>query len=206
MQRRKIQDHLQSPCWQINACHNNLSSRFLLCLYEILCLYGMFKWAYLSAFHHFLCYLFHHSQLPIVYPNKPSITSGSNINTFCSKGQAEFLAPGFSVALTRFTDADHARCVRTRHSVSVYLILHNSVAISWGYRKQTITSIHSTSNEITALHKSVTKTLLLWQLLTAMGFPPLSFTPIYKDNQGTIKLYPLTDTVWHYTVKFPGSQ
>jgi hypothetical protein len=37
-----------------------------------------------------------------------------------------------------------------------------------------------------------------------MGFHPLSFTPIYEDNQGTIKLictHRLTDTVQHYAVK-----
>jgi hypothetical protein len=59
-------------------------------------------------------------------------------------------------------------------------------------------------SEIMALHKGASKTLLLCQLLTGMGFPPTSSTPIFEDNQGTIKLirtHRLTDTVCHFAVK-----
>jgi len=87
-----------------------------------------------------------------MYPNNASITPGGSINTFWSKGQAEYLSPDFGDALTAFTDADHAHCLCTRRSVSVYFI-HNPVIISWGCKKQPITSIHSTGSEITALHK-----------------------------------------------------
>jgi hypothetical protein len=160
-----------------------------------------------SALHHCLCYLYHHPHLPIMYPTKAPSTPGGSINTFWSKGQAEYLSPEFGDTLAAFTDADHARCLRTRRSVSVYFILHNSVIISWGCKKQPITSIHSTGSEITALHKGASKTLLIRQLLTAIGYPPTTSTPIFEDNQGTIKLirtHRLTDTVRHYAVKLLG--
>jgi hypothetical protein len=102
-----------------------------------------------------------------MYPNNASTTPGGSINTFWSKGQAVYLSPDFGDALTALTDADHARFLRTRRSVSVYFILHNSVIISWRCKKQPITSINSTGSEITALHKGASKTLLIRKLLTA---------------------------------------
>jgi len=139
------------------------------------------------ALHYCLCYLYHHPHLPIMYPNNASTTPGGSINIFWCKGQAEYLSPDFGDPLTAFTEANHACCLLTR-SVSVYLILHNSVIISWGCKKQPITSIHTTGSEITALHKGASKTILVRQLLTTIGFLPSSSTPIFEDNQGTIKL------------------
>jgi hypothetical protein len=155
-----------------------------------------------DALHHCLCYLYHHPHLPIMYPSTPRPTQ--QIQTFWSKGQAEYLSPDFGDELATFTDADHARCLRTRRSVSVYYILYNSVVVSWGCKKQPITSIHSTGSEIMALHKGASKTILLRSFLASIGFPLIASTPIYEDNQGTIKLvrtHRLTDTVRHYAVK-----
>jgi hypothetical protein len=141
-----------------------------------------------EALHHCLCYMFHHPHLPIMYPRTPTTTPPCPLRTFWSKGHAEYLSPDFGDDLATFTDADHARCLRTRHSVSIYYILHNTVVISWGCKKQPVTSILSTSSEITALHNGASKTLLLHQLLTSIGLPLSTSTPIYEVNQGTIKL------------------
>jgi hypothetical protein len=91
-----------------------------------------------SALHHCLCYLYHHPHLPIMYPNKWISTSGGSMHPFWSKGHAEYLSPDFGDDLTAFTDADHAHCLHTHHSVLVYFILHNSVIVSWGFKKQPI--------------------------------------------------------------------
>jgi len=157
-----------------------------------------------EALHHCLCYLYHHPHLPILYPANIVKSNNTSLQTFWSKGHAEYLPPDLGDELTTFTDADHARCLRTRRSVSVYYILYNTVLVSWGCKKQPVTAIHSTGSEITALYKGASKTLLLRTFLSSIGFPIPSSTPIYEDNQGTIKLirtHRLTDTVRHYAVK-----
>jgi hypothetical protein len=157
-----------------------------------------------DALHHCLCFLFHHSHLPIMYPANIVKQSHPNLQTFWSKGHAEYLSPDLGDKLVNFTDADHACCLRTHRSVSIYFILYNNVIISWGCKKQPVTVIHSTGSEITALYKGASKTLLLRNFLNSIGFPITTSTPIYEDNQGTIKLirtHRLTDTICHYAVK-----
>ena len=56
-----------------------------------------------SALHNCLCYLFHHPHLPIMYPSTAPSTPGGSINTFWSKGQAEYLSPEFGDTLAAFT-------------------------------------------------------------------------------------------------------
>jgi hypothetical protein len=46
---------------------------------------------------------------------------------------------------TIFADADHARCLRTRRSISAYFILYNGVLVSWACKKQPVTALHSTA-------------------------------------------------------------
>jgi len=112
-----------------------------------------------EALHHTLCYLYHHSHLPIMYPAKPTTPKGNALQTFWAKGHAEYLSSDCGDELATFADADHARCLRTRRSISAYFILYNGVLISWACKKQPITAIHSTASEITALHKGATKTI-----------------------------------------------
>jgi hypothetical protein len=139
-----------------------------------------------------------------MYPAKPTSFTGDDLQIFWSKGHAEYLSSDCGDKLTTFTDADHARCLRTRRSVSAYFLLYNGVVISWGCKKQPITALHSTGSEITALHKGATKTVLLRSSLQSIGFPLHSASLTFEDNQGTIKLIctnRLTDTVRHHVVK-----
>jgi hypothetical protein len=157
-----------------------------------------------EALHHTLCYLHHHSHLPIMYPAKSTTPTGDALQTFWSKGHAEFLSSDFGDELTTFTDADHARCLQTRRSTSAYFILYNGILVSWACKKQPITALHSTGSETTALHKGATKTILLRSFLQSVGFPLTSASPTYENNQGTIKLIctnRLTDTVRHHAIK-----
>jgi hypothetical protein len=64
-----------------------------------------------EALHHTLCYLYHHSHLPIIYPAKPTTPTGNALQTFWAKGHAEYLSSDCSDELATFADADHARCV-----------------------------------------------------------------------------------------------
>jgi hypothetical protein len=104
-----------------------------------------------DALHQALCYLYHHPHLPIMYPSKPTKQGGDCISTFWGKGQGEYLSSEYRDNLATFSDADHARCLRTRRSISAYFILYNGVIISWSCKKQLRTALHSTGSEFTAL-------------------------------------------------------
>ena len=157
-----------------------------------------------DALHHTMCYLYHHKHVPIMYPRKPLKQGGAALSTFWKNGQAEYLSADFGDELATFTDADYARCIRSRRSTSSFVILFNGVAVSWGCKKQLKTALHTCASEVNALFKGAHKTCLLRAFLTSLGLNLSSPTPIFEDNQGTIKLIKtsrLSDTVRHNAIK-----
>jgi hypothetical protein len=115
------------------------------------------------------------------------------------------LLPGdYGNGLATFADADFARCLCTRHSVSTNFHLLNGVIISWSCKKQPVTALHSSGAELTSLHRAGFKSSLLQSFLTSIGNPLIAPAVIFEDNQGTIKLIRtqrLTNTVCHHDVK-----
>ncbi len=95
-----------------------------------------------------MCYLFHHPHLPIMYSSKRILDNKSTLQIQWTRGFAEFLPGEYGDGLATFADADHARCLRSRHSVSSHFQLLNGVLVSWGCKKQPTTSLHSTSAEL----------------------------------------------------------
>jgi hypothetical protein len=157
-----------------------------------------------DALHLTMCYLCHHPHLPIMFPSKQLKQNGTVMQSFWDTGKAEYLSPELGDELSTFTDADHARCLHTRHSTSVFFILFNGVVVSWSCKKQLQTALHSTGSEITTLHRGAFKTVLLCTFLQSIGIYLCGPTPTYEDNQGTIKLVRtnrLTDTVRSHAVK-----
>jgi hypothetical protein len=73
-----------------------------------------------EALHLTMCYLYHHPHLPIMYLNKPYKLSNSSLQTRWRTGFAEFLPGDYGDGLATFADADFARCLRTRRSVSAH--------------------------------------------------------------------------------------
>jgi hypothetical protein len=141
-----------------------------------------------EALHLTLCYLYHHPHLPIMYSSQQMNTSGSSLQTFWSKGHAEYLSADIGDGLSTFTDADHARDLRTRRSVSCHFIFLNRVLISWGCKKQPITALHSTGAEVTSLHRGSQKSKIIYNFLASIGLPLSGPYLLFEDNQGTIKL------------------
>jgi hypothetical protein len=45
-----------------------------------------------EALHHTMCYLYHHQHIPIMYPAKPTTPTVDALQTFWSKGHAEYLS------------------------------------------------------------------------------------------------------------------
>ncbi len=157
-----------------------------------------------DALHQTLCYLYHHPHLPIMYPSKPMKHGGDCLSTFWGRGQGEYLSSEYGDDLATYSDADHARCLRTRRSVSAFFILYNGVLVSWSCKKQLRTALHSTGSELTALWRGAFKTRLLRDFLQSIGIHLSTPSPTFEDNQGTINLIRsqrLTDTVRHHAVK-----
>ena len=62
-------------------------------------------------------------------------------------GHGLLFSSDFSLALTTFADAGHARCLDTRHSTTGWCILLGSSPISWKCKKQDRDSKSSTEVE-----------------------------------------------------------
>ncbi len=132
-----------------------------------------------EALHLTMCYLYHHPHLPIMYSSHHFNTSGASLQTFWGKGHAEYLSADFGDGLSTFTDADHARDLHSRQSVSCYFIFLNKVLISWGCK-------NSTGAEVTSLHHGGQKSKILYSFLDSIGLPLSGPCLLFEDNQGTI--------------------
>jgi len=157
-----------------------------------------------QALHLTMCYLYHHPHLPIMYPSKNYKSGGNSLQMHWKMGFSEYLPGDCGDGLATFADADFARCLRTRRFVSAHFHLLNGVLVSWGCKKQPVTTLHSSGAELTSLHRAAFKSTLLQSFMTAIGKSFVSPCTIFEDNQGTIKLIRtqrLTDTVRHHDVK-----
>jgi hypothetical protein len=83
-------------------------------------------------------------------------------------GFAEYLPGDYGDGLATFADADFARCLCSRRSVSASFHLLNGVIVSWSCKKQPITTLHSSGAELTSLHRAGFKVLCYNH-----SFPPL---------------------------------
>jgi len=139
-----------------------------------------------------------------MYPSRPYKTTVKTLQTHWLTGFAEYLPGDYGDGLTTFADADFARCLCSRHSVSASFHLLNGVIVSWSCKKQPITTLHSSGAELTSLHRAGFKSSLLQSFLPAIGKSLQAPAVLFEDNQGTIKLIRtqrLTDTVQHHDVK-----
>jgi hypothetical protein len=157
-----------------------------------------------EALHLTMCYLFHHPHLPIMYPSKPMKTSSAALQTHWKHGFAEYLSSDFGDGLVSFADADFARDLRSRRSVSSHFQLLNGVVVGWGCKKQPVTSLHSCGAELHSIYRAGFKCDMIQRFLASIGHSLTSPSLLFEDNQGTIKLLQtnrLTDTVRHHDVK-----
>jgi hypothetical protein len=165
-----------------------------------------------QALDHTTSYLYFKHHLPILYPHYP--LSKSALAMHWAKGSAEFLLPEYGTMLINSADADHARDIRDRRSISsneygTMLInsadadhahdirdirsissnLHklNGVIVSCKSKKQATPTLHSTGSEIVSLTDGVKKTNHLRDFMASIGYPSDDPTPTFEDNQGIIQ-------------------
>jgi len=128
-------------------------------------------------------YLYHHPHMPIIYPRHA--IKDTPLKCHFSKGIAEVVQQT-NTTLTNHNDADLARDIQDRRSVTCTIHTINTVAVSWKCKKQTQTALHSNGAEIRALQSGVKTTLHIRQFMATIGHPITHPTPTYEDNQATI--------------------
>nr|GEU83099.1 hypothetical protein [Tanacetum cinerariifolium] len=110
-----------------------------------------------------------------------------------------------SVALTAFTDVDHAGCQDTRRSTSGSLQFLGERLISWSSKRKKSAAISSTEAEYIALSGCCAQILWMRSQLTdyGLGFNKI---PMYCDNKNVLEIYmqefSATATVHHHSIRF----
>ena len=135
------------------------------------------------ALNHLLCYIYHHPHLPLMYR---SGTNKANLQSYTVKGHAEILDPDKYQGLMTYTDADLARDLRCRRSVSSNIVEYNGTAVAWGSHKQTVPGTCTNITETTSIYKGVKRTLEIRRFLESMNDSVSGPTPVFEDNQATI--------------------
>ncbi|GKF25381.1 hypothetical protein Tco_0081275 [Tanacetum coccineum] len=92
-----------------------------------------------------------------------------------------------SIALTAYTDVDHAGCQDTRRSTSGSMQLLEDRLVSWSSKRQKSAAISSTEAEYIALSDYCAQVLWMRSQLTdyGLGFNKI---PMYCDNKSAITL------------------
>ena len=140
-----------------------------------------------DALHLTMCYLYHHPHSPIMYPSKPFKFGSKSLQAHWRTGFAEYLPGDHSDGLACFAGADFAQCLHTRRSGSAHFHLLNGVVVSWGCKKQPVTSLHSSGAELTSLHWAGFKSSLLQAFMSSIGKSFTSPCTIFEDNQGRVQ-------------------
>ena len=93
-----------------------------------------------------------------------------------------------SLALIGASDADWAGCPVTKRSTSGFVFTLAGGPVSWMSKRQSQTALSSCEAEYIALNAATKEALWLRNLLTELGFPRRTPTPIMVDNAAAVEL------------------
>ena len=85
-----------------------------------------------------------------------------------------------------YMDSDWAGCPDTRRSTSGFVLMLNSAALSWKSKRQSIVALSTAEAEYVVGTSLVQEIIYLRKLLDNLGFPQMSPTVIYADNETCI--------------------
>ena len=88
--------------------------------------------------------------------------------------------------LKMYTDADLAKDMTTRRSVTSVVHEYNEVAFAWKIVKQTGVALHTNGSEIRAFFTGVKRTKIFRRFFESLGRTIKGPTPSYEDNDATI--------------------
>ena len=92
------------------------------------------------------------------------------------------------LTLTAYCDADYAMDLDDRKSRTGFVLFLNHGPVLWASRKQACCA--SSTTEVEYLAASATTKEIIWyrRLLSSLGQPPASPTPLFTDNQSALRL------------------
>lgn len=103
-------------------------------------------------------------------------------------GQGISVSKSSCLSLKGFVDADWAKCLVSRKSITIYSILFGNTLISWKSKKYDIVSHSSTEPEYLTLGTVSCEIIWKLKILFDIGIKNLIPVPIFCDNESTIKL------------------
>ena len=155
--------------------------------YSVMRLSGYNASPRMNTFHvlrHFICFLYHHPQFPIMY--KRGSCDDGDLKSYTVKVHAEILDPDTFQGLKVYTDTGLARDLSSRCSVFSVIIEINGTAAAWGSHRQEVPGTGTNITETTAIFKDVKRTLEARRFLESMNKGTPYPTPFIEDNQETI--------------------
>lgn len=90
--------------------------------------------------------------------------------------------------LMGFVDANWAKCISSRKSITGYFVYVGNSLVSWKSKKLATVSRLSTESEYRALGSVTCETIWILKLLFDLGIKDLTPVKVYCDNESAIKL------------------
>eukprot|EP00957_Ditylum_brightwellii_P018839 1415870-Ditylum_brightwellii.AAC.1 len=122
-----------------------------------------------DVLHQCMAFLYHHPHKPIMYSKKPFHNLQPKLELHYGNGKAEYLKQ-YKSFITIYSDADLARELRERRSSTSIALLTNGVATHWDISKQSEPTGATTSAELFALHKGITKVSNIRNFSSTIGY------------------------------------
>ena len=118
----------------------------------------------------------------------PSLPASPHVPIAAPDDLPLFPTPSSPSQLMCFVDAAHANDLRNRRSTTGYAFTLCGGVISYRTKTQSITATSSTEAEFLAAVLAAKHARYLRAILSELGFPQDSPTPIYEDNASAIKM------------------
>ena len=140
-----------------------------------------------KALYHIIRYLYHKARVPIMYPRKK--VEENKIFAHHTKGEGEIIDLKNireHTGLKMYTDAELAKDMTTRRSVTSVVHEYNEAAVVWKIVTQTEVALHTNGSEIRAFFTEVKRTKMFRRFFESLGRTIKGQTPSYEDNDATI--------------------
>lgn len=121
----------------------------------------------------------------VASPHQPHLDAAMRVLRYLktTPRQGIFFPSNGDLSLVAYSDSDWLGCPVTRRSKTGYFIMLGGAPISWKTKKQSVVSRSSAEAEYRAMATAVSEVLWLRWLLTDLGVPQHTPTPLYCNNQ-----------------------
>ena len=123
-------------------------------------------------------------------PRQPHLEAAHKVLRYIKQtpGQGIFLPSTGSLQLRAFCEADWARCVDTRRSITDYCILLGQAPISWKTKKQSTVSRSSAEAEYRSVATTCCEITWLKNILEDLRVNNTQLVTLFCDNQAAVHI------------------